>query len=255
MSFRASRFSAHDPRGIFITTKPGARNLNESRRILAALQQKFGEVVEFRNQRYDVTVREYWRNLRFINRIYVSFASPEAAQSALRSENITVGLDDLHSHAPSPSPSPSSSFSDPHPHEPLRASALADDEPEVFIQCSIEPRTQGNTSHTVKRNPFNRHFRPDKKHPIFQDLRTKLGAEGGLGGLADAPPMAKDLEPLRKMNRNLKDEVYRSSLMKLWRMGQYEFARAAANGDEQGSAEDDFMESESGHDDLARVQG
>ncbi|KAL4798118.1 hypothetical protein BDV19DRAFT_357911 [Aspergillus venezuelensis] len=229
MRFKRPFLPTTNPCSIYISSKPGARNLNESRRILAALQQKFGEVLEFRNQKHDPTTIFKKHQNRPITKFYATFLSSEAADSAVNTRNITVDLDDLYSYSVHTHlhPHPLS-----NPHEPTHQAQ----HPEIFLTCAIERVTpRRSTFRRPTRNPFHKHFAPDKHHPIWKDMKNKLDAEGGLKALADAPLISRD--PARSWNRGRNDsaEAYCASLMKVWRKGLED--RDMAKADKLGSGE------------------
>ncbi|KAL4947841.1 hypothetical protein BDW69DRAFT_105607 [Aspergillus filifer] len=243
MRFKRPSIPTVNPCSVYISSKPGARNLNESRRILAALQQKFGEVVEFRNQKHDVTAIFIKHQNRPISKIYATFLSPEAADSAVNTRNITIDLDDLYSHSvhthQPPTPPLLSS-----PHEPTHQTK----HPEIFLACDIQRVTpRKSTYRRPIRNLFHKHFAPDKHHPIWKDMKNKLEAEGGLKALADAPLMCRNPARSWNKNRDHHSEAYCASLMKVWRKGQEDRAMAKAGNLESGEVESNLMESENGY--------
>ncbi|KAL4961654.1 uncharacterized protein BDV14DRAFT_120660 [Aspergillus stella-maris] len=247
MRFKRPPLPTANPCSIYISSKPGARNLNESRRILAALQQKFGEVVEFRNQKHDPTTIFKKHQNRPITKIYATFLSPEAADSAVNTKSITVGLDYLYSFSVHTILHQLS-----NPHEPTHQAK----HPEIFLTCAIQRVTpKRSTFRRSTRNPFHKHFAPDKHHPIWKDMMNKLDAEGGLKALADAPLISRD--PARSWNRGRNDsaEAYCASLMKVWQKGLED--RATVKADKVGPGEmESNLESESGKvGDLMEGQG
>ncbi|GFN15501.1 uncharacterized protein AtWU_05302 [Aspergillus tubingensis] len=201
---------------IHIKTHPAPRSLSESKLILSALQ-KFGEVVTFRNLKYDPTNT----SPKSAHNTIAIFESAAAASSAIAASPITIpvqvqtqtpsqsqsqsleGKNESPSHTathstPSPSPSPS------QPQGPT-------------LTCTIQPSRHNHVS-AMTRNPYHTFFYVDKDSHMYKDL-VKSGIP--LDYLADGPMRRKAHVPER-VKRMLDRDVWRfggKSLMGLYRFG------------------------------------
>lgn len=98
-------------KAVRVTTTPVLKNLGESKLVLAALQ-KFGEVVTYRNLKYDLTTPKISPN-----NILAIFDSEQAAENAINASPITIPIPEEIRRRPrqemSPRPPlPTSSISD-----------------------------------------------------------------------------------------------------------------------------------------------
>ncbi|GIK02362.1 hypothetical protein Aspvir_006411 [Aspergillus viridinutans] len=191
---------------IHIVANPSPINLAESKLILNALQ-KFGEVVTFRNLKYDTT-----NTSKAPTRpILAIFDSPDAAKQAISSSPLTIRLpntDPAHTHNHDTQSEPSS---------PLRARKPdARSKPE-FLRCEILPSRHNHES-ALQRNPFHGTFRVYDSTYQYRDL-VKTGIP--LKELADETMSRKRHEPFRVKRQMMKENkrLGATSLMRLYREG------------------------------------
>ncbi|KAE8345353.1 hypothetical protein BDV24DRAFT_159707 [Aspergillus arachidicola] len=196
---------------IHITTTPMPRSLTESKQILSALQ-KFGEVVTFRNLKYDTTNTSQNPTSRSIIAI---FESPSSASQAIAASPLTIPL-------VKPPPSQPQSQSHLPPREPGTPSPdpWASSESatvQSHITCTIQPSRHNHES-ALRRNPFYSLFHVDGKSWQAKDLvRTGIP----LRELADVPMARKGHEPFR-VKRKVQAENERlgaTNLMALYEEG------------------------------------
>ncbi|OJI87069.1 hypothetical protein ASPTUDRAFT_199522 [Aspergillus tubingensis CBS 134.48] len=201
---------------IHIKTHPAPRSLSESKLILSALQ-KFGEVVTFRNLKYDPTNT----SPKSAHNTIAIFESAAAASSAIAASPITIpvqsqiqtqtqsqsqsleGKDESPSHTATHS-TPSQSQSQPQGTVPT-------------LTCTIQPSRHNHVS-AMTRNPYHTFFYVDKDSHMYKDL-VKSGIP--LDYLADGPMRRKAHVPER-VKRMLDRDVWRfggKSLMGLYRFG------------------------------------
>ncbi|KAE8403812.1 hypothetical protein BDV37DRAFT_283486 [Aspergillus pseudonomiae] len=219
----AARLAAQS---IHITTTPMPRSLTESKQILTALQ-KFGEVVTFRNLKYDTTNTSQNPTSRSIIAI---FESPSSAAQAIAASPLTIPL-------VKPPPMPQSQSHLP-PREPGTPSPdpWASSEPpaQSHITCTIQPSRHNHES-ALRRNPFHTLFRVNGKSWQSRDL-VRTGVP--LRELADEPMARKSHEPFR-VKRKVQAENERlgaTSLMALYEGG------LRGEGDESHSGEKKVVE-------------
>ncbi|PYH64627.1 uncharacterized protein BO88DRAFT_374031 [Aspergillus vadensis CBS 113365] len=199
---------------IHIKTHPAPRSLSESKLILSALQ-KFGEVVTFRNLKYDPTNT----SPKSAHNTIAIFESAAAASSAIAASPITIpvqsqtqnqsqsqsleGKDESPSHTAT-HPTQSQSQPQPQPQGPT-------------LTCTIQPSRHNHVS-AMTRNPYHTFFYVDKGSHMYKDL-VKSGIP--LDYLADGPMRRKAHVPER-VKRMLDRDVWRfggKSLMGLYRFG------------------------------------
>ncbi|EAW08253.1 uncharacterized protein ACLA_029860 [Aspergillus clavatus NRRL 1] len=192
---------------IHITPTPQPTSLAESKLILSALQ-KFGEVVTFRNLKYDTTNSS---TIPF-RPILAIFDSPDAAKQALEASPLTVPLRSRNKASTSASASASpESDSGSSPQRDIAARGPR------AIKCEIHPSRHNHQSALV-RNPFYTTFRVLQGTYQFRDL---VGTGIPLRELADETMARKWREPM-KVKRKIARENRRLgawSLMKLHRKG------------------------------------
>ncbi|PLN78341.1 hypothetical protein BDW42DRAFT_195932 [Aspergillus taichungensis] len=187
------------PQSIHITTSPSPRTLAESRLILAALQ-RFGEVVTFRNLKYDTTNTN--KTTTQTGTTLAIFDSPSAAQSALQASPIQVPIVPSSS-----SPLPSN-----------RAAEAKAEAPPTTLTCTLQPSRHNHES-SLRRNPFHTAFRVEERCPQHVDLMRNAGVP--LAALADEPGPRKRGESGR-VKKAVMAEVERlggKSLLGLYREG------------------------------------
>ncbi|KAE8379137.1 hypothetical protein BDV26DRAFT_175037 [Aspergillus bertholletiae] len=180
---------------IHITTTPMARSLTESKQILSALQ-KFGEIVTFRNLKYDTTNTSQNPSSRSIIAI---FESPASAAQAIAASPLTIPLvrpprtplqpPKSQSHLPPREPGTTTT---PSP-DPWASSEEVENVAQAQITCTIQASRHNHES-ALRRNPFHSHFHVHAKSWQARDLvRTGIP----LKELADVPMAQKSHEPFR----------------------------------------------------------
>ncbi|KAJ5601033.1 hypothetical protein N7510_010567 [Penicillium lagena] len=187
---------------VHITTHPVPRKLGDSKLVLAALQ-KFGEVVTFRNLKYDV----FNTNPKKDESILAIFGTPDAAERAISASPITIPL------SPPEKTSLSSLFSS------LSTTSSANTPP-TALTCTISP-SYHNHARNLRRNPFHSTYNVYKKNPHYEDLTGKETAIP-LRELADVLASKKyyiSNAVKEKIAENSK-ALGAGSLMGLWRKGQ-----------------------------------
>ncbi|KAJ5807768.1 hypothetical protein N7474_009037 [Penicillium riverlandense] len=189
---------------VHITTHPVPRKLGDSKLVLAALQ-KFGEVVTFRNLKYDV----FNTNPKKDESILAIFGTPDAAERAIAASPITIPLSP-------PKTSLSSLFSS----LTATSSPNAPNTPPTVLTCTISP-SYHNHARNLRRNPFHSTYNIYKKNPHYEDLTGKETAIP-LRELADVLASRKyyiSNAVKEKIAENSK-ALGAGSLMGLWRKGQ-----------------------------------
>ncbi|PWY85331.1 hypothetical protein BO83DRAFT_433277 [Aspergillus eucalypticola CBS 122712] len=199
---------------IHIKTHPAPRSLSESKLILSALQ-KFGEVVTFRNLKYDPTNT----SPKSAHNTIAIFESAAAASSAIAASPITIPVQSqtqtltqsqsqsLEGRDESPSHTATHSTPSPSPSQPQGPT----------LTCTIQPSRHNHVS-AMTRNPYHTFFYVDKDSHMYKDL-VKSGIP--LDYLADGPMRRKAHVPER-VKRMLDRDVWRfggKSLMGLYRFG------------------------------------
>ncbi|CEL05972.1 hypothetical protein ASPCAL07084 [Aspergillus calidoustus] len=184
-------------RSVHITTYPTPRSLMETRAVLAALQ-RFGEVVTFRNLKYDPTNSAPKKEKPTI----AIFDSDDAAQAAISASPLQVPI---KRHSPSvlfADPHPDHSYSRNHPNSPPKPDSRTEDpqhsppDPRDFTLNIFMRPARHNHIMASRRNPFHASFsKPDPRTAIHKDL-MKMGIEPGLRALADVPAAKKEFLPL-----------------------------------------------------------
>ncbi|KAJ5326557.1 uncharacterized protein N7506_009659 [Penicillium brevicompactum] len=177
---------------VHITANPSPRNIAESRQILSALQ-KFGEVITYRNLKYDTSNTSTLSN----RPIVAIFETADAANRAIASSPITISL---------PTP-PHSKPNTPSPSEPHS------------ITFEIQ-ESRHNHASALKRSPFYSTYNLFKNNPIYEDL---ISDETGipLKELADTLASKKyNIGPGVKIN--IQEDNRRmgaASLVNMWNEG------------------------------------
>jgi hypothetical protein len=193
---------------IHIVANPAPISLAESKLILGALQ-KFGEVVTFRNLKYDTT-----NTSKAPTRpILAIFDSPDAAKQALSSSPLTIRLpstdpDAAHTHNYDAQFEPSSQSRTRRPDSRSKPD---------FLRCEILPSRHNHES-ALQRNPFHGTFRVYDSTYQYRDL-VKTGIP--LKELADETMSRKRHEPFRVKRQMMKENkrLGATSLMRLYREG------------------------------------
>ncbi|KAL2797193.1 hypothetical protein BJX66DRAFT_114306 [Aspergillus keveii] len=209
-------------RSVHITTYPTPRSVMETRAVLAALQ-RFGEVVTFRNLKYDPTNTAPQKEKTTI----VIFDSDDAAQAAISASPLQVPIikrsssvlpadpHPHHSHSRNhPDPRSEPDYHTESPQQPTR------DPNEFTLNLFMRPARHNHTM-ALRRNPFHTSFsKPDPKGAIHKDL-MKTGIEPSLRALADVPAAKKEFLPLaqRESVAEWSERVGAGSLMRLLAKG------------------------------------
>ncbi|KAL2841378.1 hypothetical protein BJY01DRAFT_217554 [Aspergillus pseudoustus] len=217
-----STLSQLKSRSIHLTTHPPPRSVIETRAVLGALQ-RFGEVVTFRNLKYDPTCTGSQKDVTTI----AIFDSDDAAQAAIKASPLQVPItkrssnptDPHHSHShphhPDSNNYHSSFLSDSHPHQDPTPTPQQN---QFTLNIFIKP-ARHNHEAAVRRNPFHTAFsKPDPESAIHKDL-VQTGIE--LRALADVPTAQKEALPdvQRKKIHGWLMKAGAGSLMGLWRNG------------------------------------
>ncbi|PYI05042.1 hypothetical protein BO78DRAFT_448267 [Aspergillus sclerotiicarbonarius CBS 121057] len=241
------------PKCIHIKTSPAPRSLTESKLILSALQ-KFGEVVTFRNLKYDPSNK----SPKSAHNTIAIFESANAATAAVEASPLRIsiptpsqtpgsglGLGDDKGHTQSQSQSqshsqtqlPSQTHSQTQPHTRPRPGTQT--EPHT-LTCTIQVSRHNHAS-AMTRNPYHTFFYVDKMSHMYEDL-VKTGIP--LDYLADGPMRRKAHVPER-VKRSLDRDIWRfggKSLMGLYRFGLEERGDEKGEGEREGNGDGDGKE-------------
>ncbi|OJZ92638.1 hypothetical protein ASPFODRAFT_56212 [Aspergillus luchuensis CBS 106.47] len=200
---------------IHIKTHPAPRSLSESKLILSALQ-KFGEVVTFRNLKYDPTNT----SPKSAHNTIAIFESAAAASSAIAASPITIPVQS-QTQTQTQTQSQSQSLEEKNEstsHTAIHPTPQSQSQPQgPTLTCTIQPSRHNHVS-AMTRNPYHTFFYVDKESHMYKDL-VKSGIP--LDYLADGPMRRKAHVPER-VKRMLDRDVWRfggKSLMGLYRFG------------------------------------
>ncbi|KAE8149677.1 hypothetical protein BDV25DRAFT_172725 [Aspergillus avenaceus] len=202
---------------VHITTIPRPRSLKESKQVLSALQ-KFGEVVTFRNLRYDTTNKSQNRYNRSALAI---FESSDAAARAVAASPLIVSIStpsSSTSSSTSTSTSSSTSTSTSTSTSSSTGSSTGSSSNEKRqLTCEILPSRHNHVS-ALKRNVFHTSFLANGACYQARDL-VNTGVP--LKMLADEPMARKVHLPLRVKGKIGRENVRWgvTSLMGLWKRG------------------------------------
>ncbi|KAL5356362.1 hypothetical protein BJX96DRAFT_171548 [Aspergillus floccosus] len=193
---------ASQAHSIHITTTPMPRNLSESKLVLSALQ-RFGEVVTFRNLKYDPTNTSTKRTRATI----AIYESADAAHRALAASPLRIPL-------PSPPTSTSSSTSS---HADTHSESKSESESDGYLVCDIQP-ARHNHHLAMRRSPFHGPFRVDRDSHVFRDL-TASGVP--VAALADVSMARKEgvSEAVQRRVRRENERLGGGSLQALYLEG------------------------------------
>ncbi|KAH8422577.1 uncharacterized protein LDX57_000330 [Aspergillus melleus] len=168
---------------VHLTIHPPPRSLSESKLVLSALQ-KYGEVVTFKNLKYDKTNT----NPTAPRNTIAVFESPQAAKAAIASSPLRIVLPSSHatsssslSASSSVSSTTTSSSSSPSSNPSTQLSTRT--HPPKTLFCNLQPSRHNHLS-SLHRNPCYGSFKPDKESHQAGDLR-RTGIP--LKELADVP--------------------------------------------------------------------
>ncbi|KAJ5788647.1 hypothetical protein N7457_003637 [Penicillium paradoxum] len=178
---------------VHITGIPMPKNLAESKLLLSALQ-KFGEVITYRNLKYDTT-----NNSPSTNRPIVAiFETADAAERAIAASPITIPL-------PTPSKSQTTSTS-------------SSDTPRSLM-FEIQSSRHNHAS-ALKRSPFYSTYNLFKNNPVYEDLISE-GTGIPLKELADTLA-SKKYRIGAGVKENIQEEnrqMGAMSLVNMWKEG------------------------------------
>ncbi|PLB46670.1 hypothetical protein P170DRAFT_219119 [Aspergillus steynii IBT 23096] len=154
---------------VHLTIHPPPQSLSESKRVLSALQ-KYGEVVTFRNLKYDQTNT----NPSAPRNTIAVFESPQAAKSAIANSPLSIPLP---SHSSSSFATTSTSTS------PSTSASSSTSTRSKTLTCTLQPSRHNHLS-ALHRNPCYGSFSIEKESYQATDLR-KTGIP--VAELADVP--------------------------------------------------------------------
>ncbi|KAJ5363894.1 uncharacterized protein N7496_009607 [Penicillium cataractarum] len=196
---------------IHISPNPPPKTLAESRQIFAALQG-FGEIISFRNLKYDIrndTDRE--------RPLIAMFDSSEAAERAIAASPLTITLPTPTPPAFTPNPFASSSSSS--TLSPSPSTSTSTPTPPT-ITCTLNP-SRHNYERSTRRNPFYSMFTIDKESAIYADMRSEE-TDTPLAELADVLMRTKSVTfaSQRYGARVNAQRIGADSLMRIWERGR-----------------------------------
>ncbi|CAG7993285.1 unnamed protein product [Penicillium nalgiovense] len=139
---------------VHITGLPMPKNLSESKLVLAALQ-KFGEVITYRNLKYDTTNTSPNPN----RPIVAIFETADAADRAIAASPITIPLPT----------STSTSKSHPSTSIPFTSTTNAPSDTSRSLTLEIQ-HSRHNHASALKRSPFYSTYNLFKNNPVYEDL-------------------------------------------------------------------------------------
>ncbi|KAJ5400946.1 hypothetical protein N7465_011435 [Penicillium sp. CMV-2018d] len=191
---------------VHITGLPMPKNLSESKLILAALQ-KFGEVITYRNLKYDTA-----KNAPNQNRpILAIFETSDAADRAIAASPITIPLPTPTSTSSKYQPSISTPFTSTNPPSNTARS----------LTLEIQPSRHNHAS-AVTRNPFYSTYNLYKDSPIYEDL---VSDETGIPLIELADTLSSKKHHIGPgVKSNIQDDNRRmgaTSLANLWKEGMW----------------------------------
>ncbi|KXG53544.1 uncharacterized protein PGRI_005940 [Penicillium griseofulvum] len=190
---------------VHITGYPMPKNLSESRQLLHALQ-KFGEVLTYRNLKYDTTNTSPNPN----RPIVAIFETTDAADRAIAASPITIPLPT--------STSTSTSKSHPSPSIPLTSTTNQTPTPRS-LTLEIQPSRHNHAS-ALKRSPFYSTYNLFKNNPVYEDL---ISDETGIPLKELADTLSSKKYPIGAgVKSNIQEENRRmgaTSLVNMWKEG------------------------------------
>ncbi|KGO43270.1 hypothetical protein PEXP_029000 [Penicillium expansum] len=192
---------------VHITGYPMPKNLSESKLLLAALQ-KFGEVLTYRNLKYDTTNTSLNPN----RPIVAIFETADAADRAIAASPITIPL------PTSPSTSTSTSKSRPSISTPFTSVNSPSNTPRS-LTLEIQ-HSRHNHASALKRSPFYSTYNLFKNNPIYEDL---ISDETGIPLKELADTLSSKKYPIGAgVKLNIQEENRRmgaTSLVNMWKEG------------------------------------
>ncbi|KAJ9299123.1 hypothetical protein DTO271G3_3365 [Paecilomyces variotii] len=220
---------------VHIQTTPAPRNLAESKLILAALQ-KFGEVVTFRNLKYDTTNT----SINLDRATLAIFDTSDAATRAIEASPLTIEIPTPKSTSQS-SP-PGKSALDPWSKTTSPNSSSTTPSPRT-ITCKIDYSRHSHES-AVLRNPYHNSYEILTNSYWYHDLTKSTGIP--LPELADGLMSRKEHVPLR-IKKRFQEENGRmgaTSLMGLYRDGLEKGKKKGGEGEMEGKEVKEEMQKE-----------
>ncbi|KAF9247437.1 hypothetical protein DTO006G1_3395 [Penicillium roqueforti] len=189
---------------VHITAFPMPKNLSESKLVLAALQ-KFGEVITYRNLKYDTTNTSPNPN----RPIVAIFETADAADRAIAASPITIPLPTSTSPSKSQSSTSIPFTSTTKPPLNTRRSLIFE------IQHS-----RHNHASALKRSPFYSTYNLFKNNPIYEDL---ISDETSIPLKELADTLSSKKYPIGAgVKSNIQEENRRmgaTSLVNMWKEG------------------------------------
>ncbi|KUM64024.1 hypothetical protein ACN42_g3085 [Penicillium freii] len=191
---------------VHITGRPMPKNISESKLLLAALQ-KFGEVITYRNLKYDTTNKSPNPN----RPILAIFETSDAADRAIAASPITIPLPTPTSTSSKYQSSISTPFISTNPPSNTARSLTLD------IQ-----RSRHNHANALKRNPFYTTYNLFKNNPIYEDL---ISDETGIPLKELADTLSSKKYPIGAgVKFNIQQDNRRmgaTSLVNMWKEGMW----------------------------------
>ncbi|CAP93626.1 hypothetical protein E8E15_008977 [Penicillium rubens] len=196
---------------VHITGLPMPKNLSESKLVLAALQ-KFGEVITYRNLKYDTTNTSPNTN----RPIVAIFETADAADRAIAASPITIPLPTSTSASTYTSKShPSTSI----PSIPFTSTTNPPSDTPRSLTLEIQ-HSRHNHASALKRSPFYSTYNLFKNNPVYEDL---ISDETGIPLKELADTLSSKKYPIGAgVKSNIQEENRRmgaTSLVNMWKEG------------------------------------
>ncbi|CAG7981060.1 unnamed protein product [Penicillium nalgiovense] len=189
---------------VHITGLSMPKNLSESKLVLAALQ-KFGEVITYRNLKYDTTNTSPNPN----RPIVAIFETADAADRAIAASPITIPLPT----------STSTSKSHPSTSIPFTSTTNAPSDTSRSLTLEIQ-HSRHNHASALKRSPFYSTYNLFKNNPVYEDL---ISDETGIPLKELADTLSSKKYPIGAgVKFNIQEENRRmgaTSLVNMWKEG------------------------------------
>ncbi|KAJ5823983.1 hypothetical protein N7447_006323 [Penicillium robsamsonii] len=217
---------------VHITGYPMPKNLAESKLLLGALQ-KFGEVLTYRNLKYDTTNTSPNPN----RPIVAIFETADAADRAIAASPITIPL---------PTPT-SASKSYPSTSIPFTSTTNSPSNTPCSLIFEIQ-HSRHNHASALKRSPFYSTYNLFKNNPVYEDL---ISEETGIPLKELADTLSSKKYPIGAgVKFNIQEENRRmgaTSLVNMWKEGmgigiENEEQDCGENGSETGNIGDGIRE-------------
>ncbi|KAJ5964157.1 uncharacterized protein N7479_004033 [Penicillium vulpinum] len=190
---------------VHITGYPMPKNLAESKLLLNALQ-KFGEVLTYRNLKYDTTNTSPNTN----RPIVAIFETADAADRAIAASPITIPL---------PTSSFTTSKSHPPNSIPITSTTPTSSNAPRSLVLEIQ-HSRHNHASALKRSPFYTTYNLFKNNPVYEDL---ISEETGIPLKELADTLSSKKYPIGAgVKSNIQEENRRmgaTSLVDMWKEG------------------------------------